>query len=430
MRLTKMTLGLVALLGVAACGEEDPVDLGGLLPGGGINTGEVVFDAPAFLEWDSVRTGFTNPAHADFVLAASEYGGHLDAHGLVRFQDLPRTVSYNDPDGILRVDTLPTLLGGQLTLRVDTLRTVGSGAISVGVYQVAEDWDLMSASWTSRVDTGSVRHPWTEPGGTRGTLIGAAEYIPGDTILTFDVDSNMLSELRDSANAARGVLVQVESPGSRLEFGSATIQFETMPTFLPDTIMVDSVGIRAKTFVLNPTPEPETDGAILVGGLPSWRTYLRIKEDIDTLAVPCPGGPTGCTYRLRDVVINYAGLELQPIADYPGYAPLDTVAAESRAVLPVDGVPVARTPLGVQLGSPVNIPPSGGDGVIAVPITTLIMAMASDSAVKASAPRTMALLGSPEGLHFGLSAFGSLSAGPLAPRLRLIYSVTKEVQDR
>lgn len=430
MRSTKMTLGLVALLGLAACGEEGPVDLGGLLPGGGVRTGEAVFEAPAFLEWDSVRTGFILPSQADFVVAASEFGGNLDAHGLIRLERLPRTLSYNDHEGALRVDTLPTLIGGRLTLRVDSLRTVASGPFAVRIYQVTEDWDLKTANWVNRLDTGSVALPWTDPGGTHGELIDVAQYVLGDSVLGFNVDTTTLASLRDSATAVRGLLVQVESPGARLEFGSASLRFEIQPALRSDTIFTDSVQLQAKTFVANLMPDPEAEGAILIGGLPSWRSYLRLKEGIDTLSVPCPGGPAGCTFRLSDVVINYAGIEFQPIGSYPGFALVDTAAAESRAVLPVEGVPISRTPLGVQLGGMVRIPPPSTAGAVAIPVTTLISAMASDSVSQSRAPRTMALIGAPEGTNFGLAAFGSVTAGPLAPRLRLIYSVTNEVQDR
>jgi hypothetical protein len=432
MRSTKMTLWLVALLGLAACGEESPVELGGLLPGGGIRSAEAVFDAAAFLEWDSVRTGFLDPRHADFIVAAEKFEGELDAHGLLRLHPMPRSISYTDTAGTLRVDTLPDLVGGRLTFRVDTLGTVGDGPIKVSVYHAGEEWDLRSANWTSRVDTASVKLAWAEPGGTRGDLISSAQLVPGDSILGFQVDRAALELLRDSVTNARGVLLQVETPGSRLEVGSAWLRFESRPAARPDTLIADSVGMSAKTFLLNQVPDPDAvTGALLVGGLPTWRSYLRFKEGIDTLPLPCPGGPTGCTLALSDVVVNYAGVELQRVPGPPGFALLDTVYIVPRAVLPIEGVPIARVPLGVQLSDFVAIPPSGGPaavGKVEVPVTVLITSMAGDSVARERAPRTLSLIGAPEGASLGVAAYGSLAAGPLAPRLRLIYSVTKEVQ--
>jgi hypothetical protein len=85
----------------------------------------------------------------------------------------------------------------------------------------------------------------------------------------------------------------------------------------------------------------------------------------------------------------------------------------------------------VQLSDFVAIPPSGGPaavGKVEVPVTVLITSMAGDSVARERAPRTLSLIGAPEGASLGVAAYGSLAAGPLAPRLRLIYSVTKEVQ--
>ncbi len=431
MRSTKMILWLVALLGLTACGQETPVELGGLIPGGGIRTAEMVFDASAFLEWDSVRTGFLQPVDADFMVAAAGYEGGLDAHSLFRLQAMPRTVAYNDTLGTLRVDSLPALVSGRLALRVDTLRAVASEPVQVAVYRVDEAWDPRSVNWSLRVDTGSVQLAWAEPGGTKADLINSAHHIPGDSVLNFDVDAAALELLRDSTVNNLGLLVQVQTPGARLEFTSAWLHFTVRPSARPDTLISDSVSIGTKTFMLSSAPDPTN--TLLMGGVPTWRTYLKFQDRLDTLAIPCPGSSAGCTLRLGDAVLNYAAVELQPVTGSPGFALLDTVFVEPRTVLPLDGVPLARAPLGVQIGGFAAIPPTAGPGLAAsleVPITPLIASLAGDSLARANAPRIMTLLGSPEGESVGLGAFGSLAAGPLAPRLRLIYSVTKEVQDQ
>jgi hypothetical protein len=91
-------------------------------------------------------------------------------------------------------------------------------------------------------------------------------------------------------------------------------------------------------------------------------------------------------------------------------------------------MPIARTPLGLPAGGIAVVPPAGAAAAVEVPVTTLISALAGDSIARQNAPRIMTLLGYPEGGGFGLSSFGSLASGPLAPRLRLVYSVTKEVE--
>jgi hypothetical protein len=133
---------------------------------------------------------------------------------------------------------------------------------------------------------------------------------------------------------------------------------------------------------------------------------------------------------LGEVTLNYAGIELQPITAFPGFARLDTTVAEPWAVLSAAGIPLARAPLGGLVGDQILVPPSSSGAAVTLPVTGLIRALSGDSLMQASTPRTMALLGFPEGANFGVAVYGSLAAGPLAPRLRLIYSVTKEVQDR
>jgi hypothetical protein len=106
---------------------------------------------------------------------------------------------------------------------------------------------------------------------------------------------------------------------------------------------------------------------------------------------------------------------------------------EPRTVLPIDGVPIARAPLGVRIGDLAMNPPTldlAPGSKVAVPVTMLVASMAGDSLARANAPRTVILLAAPEGGSAGVAAFGSLTSGPLAPRLRVIYSVTKEVQDQ
>lgn len=437
MRSTKMMLGLAALLGLAACGEESPVELGGLLPGGGIRTAEIVFDGSAFLEWDSVRTGFTRPKDAEFFLVAKGYEGELDINSLLRFTPLPRTVTYQDTLGKLVVDTVPARVNGRLVLTMDSLRARTStlDPIELSLYNVGEDWDLTSAGWVMRVDSGVVEQPWAEPGGTALRLVSTGEMMPGDTTMEFSVDSTALQLLADTLTQARGLLIRSETSGTLLEFKSAQLHFNIRPSARPDTVLTDSVGLIARTFLPSRSADPSIDplAPLHIGGTPSARSYLRFKEGIDTLQVPCPDGPSGCKLRLSDVVVNYAGLAFQPLVTTPGLNLPDTVAIEPRTVLPIDGVPLARTPLGIQLSGGVLVPPVSDTGLasrVEVPITMLVTAMATaNDSTRANAPRVVALLGSPEGAWFRVAAFGSLASGPaFAPRLRLIYSVTKEVQ--
>lgn len=428
MRSLKTTLCAAVLLGLAACGTESPVELGDLVPDEVVSTAEVILEAPDFLEWDSVRTGFVLPRDVRYLVAAEKYDGALDARALLRFSALPRTLSYTDTTGTLVVDSIPDLVSGQIAFTMDTVRTVGDGPIEVAVYTAAESWDWGSAGWTARVDTGSVRHEWAEPGGTRGELLGTGSLEAGDSVLTVPIAAEVLELLQDSTTQSRGVIVQPLTPGSRIEFSAALLRVESRPRALPDTLIADSVGIAARTFLLNSAPDPE--GALLVGGLPSWRSYLRLREGLGELELPCPGSSEGCTVRLGDVVLNHASIQLQPIPASPGFTAIDTGYVGTRAILAVDGIPISRAPMSNIFGGIAPVPPPSdpaGAQRIDLSITELMISLAGDSAVAENTPRTIALLANPDGGRVGVAAFGSGASGSTAPRLRLIYSVMNEV---
>lgn len=437
MRSTKLILGLATLLGLAACNEESPVELENLLPGGGIHTAETVFDGSAFIEWDSVRTGYLRPRDAEFFMVAKGYEDSLDVNSLIRFAAPPHSITYQDSTGKLVVDTIPDRVSGRLVLSIDTLRVRGAAEdlIELSLYNVAEDWDAGSANWTMRVDSGGVQLSWAEPGGTKLRLIDTAEFVAGDSTIQFMVDSAGLAFLSDSTTRSQGLLIRSETDGTMIEFKSARLHFNIRPRALPDTLFSDSIFLSVKTFLPSHTPDPTLDpqAPLYIGGVPSMRTYIRFREGADTLQVPCPDGPPGCTVRLSDVVINYAGLSFQPMTATPGYNVPDTISIEPRTVLPLPGVPLGRVPLGIQLANTIRVPPVGNpaaDSRVEVPVTMLVTALTSeDESVRSNAPRTVVLLGAPEGFRYGVVAFGSLASGtPLAPRIRLIYSVTKEVQ--
>lgn len=438
MRSSRIMLGLAAVLGLAACGEESPVGLEDLLPGGGIHTAEAIIDASSFIEWDSVRTGFTRTREADFIIAARGYEGALDVNSILRFNAPVRAITYQDSLNQIVVDSLPQRVDGRLVLNVARDRVFGVGEeenITFSLYDVAEEWDSGSANWTMRIDSGGVSLPWTDEGGTSSRLIDTATWEPGESTLTFELDSVALALLADSASRHRGYLLKAETDGALVEFRSAMLHFNVDLKALPDSVLPDSVSLSLKTFLPSRSTDREgvAEAPLHIGGVPSARSFIRVREGLDTLEVPCPDGPSGCTIRLSDAVINYASIEFQTLDAAPGYNLADTISIEPRIVLPFDGVPLSRAPLGVQLANPVRIPAAAATGPghrVEVPVSMLISALTSrDESVRADAPRTIALVGTPEGSRFAVVALGSNASSPdLAPRLRLIYSVTKEVQ--
>lgn len=417
---------IAATLVLAACAEEDPVGLVGLFPADAVRTIEVILPAEAFLVADTSIGGFSRAADAGFLVVAEDFEGALDAHALARFALPPAGVSFRDTAGTTRTDTLPRLVGGEIVVRVDSLRSRAGVPVRLALFRTAEAWDPRTATWTLRVDSGGVQLPWAQPGGTRGALVDTAVLQPGAGTLTFAVDSTTLALWSDTTDRSRGALVLSETPGVRLRLSSLRLRFQARPSQRPDTVVTDSVGTEARTFVFDPQPAPGAN--LFVSGTPSWRSFLRLRERLDTLRIAT--GAADDSIRLSEATINFAALLLQPVAPPPGFSPEDTVVIEARTVLAADEVPLARAPLGGAI-SELGLPPasfSAGASRVELPITGVLTALAvAPDAGTAQAATTLALIGAPEGALFGLGAFGG-RGGAAAPGLRLILSVTSEVQ--
>ncbi len=430
-----LPLGLAAAL--IGCGDEDPVGLDGLVPDDAVRTLEVILDASAFLDADTAIAGFGSPAAGGYALVAEDYGGSLDAHALVRFRLPPASITYVDTAGSTKVDDSPVLVAGTVVARLDTLEARPDVPVMLALYRVAEAWDPGSAGWALRVDTGGVATPWTEAGGTRGALVDSATMPVGADSLVFAVDSATLALWSDTSDAARGALIESRTAGVRLRFNTFRLRYDARPSERPDTVVADSVSPSAVTFAYD--PPPGSGGSLVVGGTPAWRSYLRLRDGLDTLTVtvPCSSDPQGCARRLADVTINYAALLLQPVAAPAGFAPRDSIDLEVRYALGGGQIPLARAPIGGTLTSrPVRLAggwfEAGSTAPAELPITEgireIVQATADED--EAPAPTTLALVDVREGGRFGIASFATLAAGAAAPRLRLIISVVSEDQVR
>ncbi|MBI4409504.1 MAG: hypothetical protein HY561_07325 [Gemmatimonadetes bacterium] len=430
---------LAAALVLGACGDEDPTGVGGpLLPGGVVRSFEVVLDAGTFLLADTSAGQFHTPAQVGFLIVAHEFGGPspplepgLEAHALSRFGPAPGTVAFRDTAGNTRTDSLPRFIGGELLLRFDTLRSQAPGPVRLRVYPIVEAWHPGSASWTLRVDSGQVRLAWTEPGGTRGTAVDSAEWAAGRDTLTFTVDSATAAAWTDTANAARGALLLAEAE-ARLRITSVQLRLRARPSARPDTIVLSGVVPTLSTFVFDP-PAPATR-ALQVTGTPTWRSFLRLRQRLDTLSVACADCPGG-RVRLADVVINRAALVLQPVAGPPGFIPEDSLLIEARPVLVSELLPLARSPLAGRAAGVLQsrLAPAAfagaGAAPVELPLTSFVAALAATPVAGEPQPlNTLALLGVPEGVLFGFATFASRDSVGAAPRLRLVVTRAIEVE--
>ncbi|HEX7050589.1 MAG TPA: hypothetical protein VF188_10340 [Longimicrobiales bacterium] len=429
-----LTLGMAAAL-VCACAEEEPVGLDELVPGDAVRTVTVTLEADEFLQADTAITGFGRPGNAAYVVVAEDGGGVLDAHALLRFRPLPATVTYTDTAGTQKTDSVPDFETVEVTLVVDSVRS-SPGPATLALYQLAEPWDEGSATWSFRVDTGAVQEPWTEPGGSRATLLGRAEVGVTDTVVRIPVDSAQFALLADTAAAERGLLIVSETPDVRFQFETPKLHFTVRPAARPDSLEADSTSAIAGTFVFDPAAP--AGNTLLVGGVPVWRSFLRLKERLDTLrVVPCADGAPDCMVRFRDATVNAITLVLTPVAPPAGFAPADTVTLAAVQALATNRVPLARAPLGASLApnrQPVfRLPParfSGGDPAetLEIPLPGIVQIFAGppDEDAEPIHP-AIALITTPAGEQFGLGAFAGAGT-PAGPRLRIVVSVSNEVQ--
>lgn len=412
------------LLVTTACTEEAPTGVGDdLLSSGDVRTFEVILDPAQYLTFDTTFSGYTKTQDASWVTIANQFGGVVDAHGLFRFAAPPATITVRGASGTV-VDSFPRYFAGRLVLRLDTLNSQ-EPPVAFRAYQTAEAWDR-SATWTLRVDTGNVQLPWSTPGGTRGASIDTATWTAGDS-LVLDVDSATLAQWIDTTNTARGALIVSETNNSRVRVNGAVLRVSAHSRLQQDTVVNFDVNPLINTFVFNPPPPPP-GSQLRVGGVPSWRTMLGIREDIGDLTFACPG-VANCQVKLSEAHITRAELLLQPVTAPPGFIPEDTMFVQVRTLLVAPGIPVERSPIGVDVcvgvatclftgeappqyfGQPPSTKP------VAYNVTNYLLALVGDDVTEANRPPfALTVLIPNEPVTFGFATFAP------GPRLRLILT--------
>ena len=431
-KLYRWLLLLSGLIIFSACTEETPTEVGDdLLPSGEVRTFEVVLDPAAYLTFDTTFTGYANPRNASFTIIANKFENVLDANSLFRFGQPPGAISVRNSAGTATVDSTPSYFAGRLVLRFDTVTSDASPPVRFRAFRTAEAWDE-TATWTLRTDSGAVQLPWTQPGGTRGASIDTATWVAGDTVV-LRVDSATVAAWMDTANAGRGTVVITETVGARVRLSGAVLRLSARSDIQPDTVFNFDVAPIITTFIFNPPPPFPTE--LRVGGVPSWRTMLGIRADLQNLSFPCPG-VTNCQVRLTDAHINRAELLLQPTTRRPGFIPEDTMFIQVRTLLVSPGVPLERSPVGVDVCGQVAVclnkgmvapdfflrpPGSSPAEPVAFDITNYMVALLDDALLPANRPPlALTLLIPNEPTTFGFATFAQ------GPRLRLVLTAPVE----
>lgn len=415
--------GLLAALALsaAACADETPTFVGeeNFPPGSIPVTREVILPASAFYRYLGSFTGFSRASELPFVVVANEFGEGLNAHALARFA-FPATVTYTR-NGAERRDELFSYAASSLLVRVDTAAST-PGPVTLQVWQVAQEWDRASATWTAAADTGAVETAWTEPGGTRGALLAEATFQnsgTGGDSLVFALAAADVAALADSAT--KGLLITTSTAGARVQLTDVVLRAAIRPdSAAPDTTIVQALGSAGSRTTLYTPEQPEAGpGMLAVGGVRGARTLLELNPD---QPVPgCPVGDTCATVPLRDVLLNEVAVLLRP-ADVPGgFDRLSSIPLSLRAVSePELG---AATPLGprvLDVDPALEIPAylfGAADSLAVLPITNLARSLAANDSIT----RTFALVsevpGSDQPPTFGVALFQA------EPRLRIVYTL-------
>lgn len=414
---------LCAVLVAGACTQDSPTEAGaGLLPPDAIRTYEIVLTPDRFLQSDTAFGLYSEPASADYTLLANTYEGSLNARALLRYL-IPQAITVIDSAGLTQIDSMPIFFEGRLVVAIDTVASSEPPA-TLNVYRSTELWDRSSASWQFRVDTGGVQIPWTQPGGSPGVLGGYEIWQGGDSVFV-RVDSATIAVWADTTNPASGAVLEVGTADRRLRTAPPVLRLRARSTLHPDTVFEVNLA-PGRTFIYEPDL-PDSVATPRVGGTPSWRTVLRLRERLDTVTVPCPGVP-GCTVRLGDVTINYAALRLQPVQPPAGFAPELALDVAMHALLPSPLLPLQRSPLTNAVGFtntpvPVSSFTAPGAPVVEVPATEFLrLVFAPPDTAVTFVPSHLALLQAGPIRTFGFGQFAEL------PSMRLIVTLGRELQ--
>lgn len=415
--------GLLAALALsaAACADETPTFVGedNFPPGSIPVTREVILPASAFFRDLGSFTGFSRASDLPFVVVANQFDEGLDANALARFT-FPEVVTYTR-NGAERRDELFSYAASSLLVRVDTAASA-PGPVTVQVWQAAQDWDRTTATWTTAVDTGSVETPWTEPGGTRGTLLAEATFQntgAGGDSLVFALDSAEVVALADSS--AHGLLITTSTAGARVQLSDVVLRAAIRPdSAAPDTTIIQALGSAGtRTTVYTPEQPEAGPGMLAVGGVRGARTLIELHPD-----QPVPGCPVGdacASVPLSDVLLNEVAVLLRPAEVPGGFDRLSAIPLSLRAV----GEPElgAATPLGPRV---LDVDPElevqlyifgAADSLAVLPITSLARSLSATDSIT----RTFALVsevpGSVQPPTFGVALFQA------EPRLRIVYTL-------
>ncbi len=428
---TRQAVAVLAVALFAACQQELPTAQDPDLVPIDVTTVEVRLSFSEFAEAARVFEGYGRASELGSAFVANQFGGDLDAATLLRFGNYPSVAQVLDTTGTTRPDSALTFLSGRIVVRLDTLSSIHSGPVQFTAHALSEQWDGVTATWTSAIDSVGVNVPWSTPGGGALTPVATGTWDPaqGDSV-ELVVDSAQVAAWGDGLDLTRGVRISSEDPGTRLKVNSALFWLETLPSINPDTLIEVLANNEAFTFIYDPRPPVAAD-ELRIGGTPAWRSVLDldIPEILNGPVDLC--AEVACPVTLSEDVISFAALRLTSRATPASFMPSDTLSLDLRSVLAPDLLP--KSPLGptvVGLVGEILVPelfgPQAGT-VIEIPVTGLIRDIVRGETVTGEAmTNSIALLSLFEPLSLQFVSFDGAGA-PAEPELRLILTFSNGI---
>lgn len=423
----------LTLLTSAGCSEKTPTSIDdSQLPGEPL-TLRIRLPWEEFGSNLEVVGGYGRPQQLLQAVLAKSFGGTLEARTLVQWGDYPQSASVIDSTGTTLTDSDIAFIGGYVVAFFDTIASTNTEPVTLGLGQLEEEWDPVSATWTSAVDTVGDQRDWSEVGGGAVLPLVTGEWNPaaGDSAQLF-VDSAVVAGWGDPDAPVRAARLELQTDGERLIINGLSLRLLGKSTIAPDTTLVLTVATERATFVYDPPAQPPV-GGMRVGGAPSWRTILDVAVPAELTGPPELCATVGCPFALQPRHVSYAALGLRTRQTETAFQPTDSTVLDVRAVLSRPSLP--KSPLGTSLvagGLGTRVGPEGfgaQDGqLIEIPITSFVQNFLSGPDASGRPPsNTLALLTLSEpGTFWYTSFFGP--GGPNEPVLDLILTISQPLQ--
>ena len=383
---------------------------------------EYVLDAEDFLRSAAVYELPTNKDDFPGLVVANDFDGVLNAHVVADLGTFPDTIVYDNA-----VDSTFSYTSGLVSATIPDTLNVSSPQLSFYLWELVESFEADSVTWERRIDRPGNPVNWTQPGGTRGTLIGVARWdrttanAVGDSLF-WTVPALVMERLAN--DQAAGLLVTLEGDNERADISRLALQASIRPTARQDTTVTRPIASGEQTFIYTPEA-PRPADVLRVGGLRSDRSVLRI--NLPTVLPGCAPQLTCPTVHPTQVSINRIDLELETVPVTGGYRPLTPGLIAMRQVLqPELG---SKAPLGFYINTPLN--GTGLPNVASFPnyfedqftagaadrVSLVISGAAAAAYAAEETELAIALLVEPEASRFDVAWFSQ------RPKLRIIYTL-------